>query len=63
MACEVKPKFECSRQIFEKNTQISNFMKIRPLEVKFFHPDRRKDMTKLIVAFHNFVNAPKSVKI
>jgi hypothetical protein len=24
-------------------------------------PDRRADMTKLIVAFHNFANAPKKV--
>jgi len=38
-------------------------MKIHPLEVKLFHPNRRKDMTKLIVAFRNFVKAPKSVKL
>jgi len=27
-----------------------------------FHVDRRADMTKLIVAFHNFVNARKNSK-
>jgi hypothetical protein len=31
-------------------------MKIRPMEAELFHADR----TKLIVAFHNFANAPKT---
>ena len=39
-------------------------MKIRPMRVELFHADRRTDrqtdMTKLIVAFHNFSNAPKN---
>jgi hypothetical protein len=47
---------------FSKNLQISNFMKIRLGGAEFFHAegrtDRRKDMTKLIVAFRNFANAP-----
>jgi len=46
-------------------------MKIRPVGAELFHAnglrmretDRRtkgqRDMTKLIVAFHNFVNVPK----
>jgi len=34
-------------------------MKIRPVEAKLFHADRRTDMTKLIVAFRNFANAPE----
>jgi len=40
-------------------------MKIRPLGAELFHADRRTngdgriDMTKLIVAFRNFANAPK----
>jgi t-SNARE complex subunit (syntaxin) len=34
-------------------------MKIRPLGVELFHVDRQTDMTKLTVAFSNFVNAPK----
>jgi len=63
-------KFEFSRQIFEKkNTQKSDFMKIRPVGAELFHADRwtdgwtdgQIDMTKLIVAFRNFVNAPTNV--
>jgi len=34
-------------------------MKILPVEAELFHADRRTDMTKLIVAFRNFANAPK----
>jgi hypothetical protein len=33
-------------------------MKIRPVEAKLFLADRRTDITKLIVAFRNFANAP-----
>jgi len=50
---------------FSKNTQISNFMKIRPVGVELFHADRRRagrrDMTKLIVSFRNSANAPKKL--
>jgi len=42
-----------------KNIQISSFIQIRPLEAELFCADRWTDMTKLIVAFHNFENAPK----
>jgi hypothetical protein len=56
---------------FSKNTQIPNFMKIRPVGAGLFHVDGRtdrqiggwtdgKNMTKLIVAFRNFANAPKN---
>jgi hypothetical protein len=38
-------------------------MKIRPVETELFYADGRTDgetdMTKLIVAFRNFANAPK----
>jgi len=34
-------------------------MKIRSVRAELFQADRRTDMTKLIVAFHNFANAPK----
>ena len=43
---------------FSKNTQVSNFMKIRPLGAELFH----SDMTKLIVAFSNFANAPRNCR-
>ena len=50
-----------------KNHHISDFTKIRPVAAELFHADtdrqtyiyRRKYMTKLAVAFHNFANAPK----
>ena len=34
-------------------------MKINPVGAELFHADGRTDMTKLIVAFCNFANAPK----
>jgi hypothetical protein len=34
-------------------------MKIRPVGAELFHADGQTDMTKLIVAFCNFSNAPK----
>jgi len=36
-------------------------MKIRPVRHELFNADRRTDMMKPIVAFHNFANAPKNV--
>jgi len=51
-----------------KNTQIQNFMKIRPVGVEMFHAvgqtDRQTggltDMTKLIVVFRNFEKVPEN---
>jgi len=37
-----------------------NFTKIRPVGTKLFHTDGRTDMTKILVAFRNFANAPKN---
>jgi hypothetical protein len=41
-----------------------NLMNIRPVGAELFHADRwkdgRTDMTKLIVAFRNFANVPKT---
>jgi len=34
---------------FLRNTEVSNFMKIRPVGTELFHAYRRTDMTKLIV--------------
>jgi hypothetical protein len=39
---------------FSKNTQISNFTKIRPAGAELFDADGRTDMTKLVVALRNF---------
>ena len=33
-------------------------MKILSMAAELFHVDRRTDMTKLLVAFRNFANAP-----
>ena len=49
-----------SQQIF-KNTQILNFIKIHPVGAELFHVDGQTDMKKLVVIFHNFVNAPKNI--
>jgi hypothetical protein len=38
----------------------SNFIKIRLVGAKLFHADGRTDMTKLIVAVRNFVQALKN---
>jgi len=43
---------------------MSNLMNIRPVGAELFHADgqtdRWTDMTKLIVAFRNFANAPNT---
>ena len=48
---------------FEKNAQVPNLMKIRPVGAELFHAVRRTDMTKLIAALRNFVNAPKNLVV
>ena len=48
---------------FSKNTQIPNFMKIRPVAAELFHPDGQTDMTKPTVAFRSFTNAPKNCQM
>jgi hypothetical protein len=49
---------EFSRHIFETVSNI-NIMKIHLVGAKLVHADRRTDITKLIVAFCNFGQAPK----
>jgi len=44
---------------FSKNTQTSNFVKIRQ-ELADFFPCRPTDITKLIVTFRNFANTPRN---
>jgi len=38
-------------------------MKLRPVGAELFHTDGQTDMTKLIIAFHNFANASKNGKL
>jgi hypothetical protein len=45
---------------FSEKAEISNFIKIRPMGGELFHTDGQTDMTKLTVAFRNFVNAPRN---
>ena len=45
---------------FSKNTQISNFMKIRPVVAELFHVDGT-ETTKLLVAYWNSPKATKNV--
>ena len=48
---------------FCKNTQMSDFLKIHPMGAQFHidgRTDGQTDMTKLIVAFCSFANAPKN---
>jgi hypothetical protein len=49
---------------FQKNPQISNFMKLCPVGAELFsadgQTDRQTDMAKLTVAFLNFANSPKN---
>ena len=59
-SCQILTKLEFSRQIFEKNIKIQNFMKIRQVVAELFHADGQTYMTKLAVAFRNFANAPKN---
>jgi len=43
---------------FLKNTKISHFTKICPVQGQLSHEERQTEMTMLILAFHNFVNMP-----
>jgi hypothetical protein len=52
-------KVEFLRQIFSKNSQTSNFMKIRPVGGGLIHAGGQTDMTKVMVTFRIFANAPK----
>jgi hypothetical protein len=52
-------KLDFSQQVFEKWN--SHFIKIHPVGVQLFHADGWTDMTKPIVAFRDFADAPKNV--
>jgi hypothetical protein len=46
--------------IFSKNAQVPNFMKVCSVGAESFLADGRTDMTKVIVAFRNFADAPRN---
>jgi hypothetical protein len=62
-SCQILIKLEFSRHIFEKNTQMPNLMKIRPVTAQMYLvvTDEQTHMKKLTVAVHNFANAPKNL--
>ena len=43
--------------IFSKNIQILNVMKIRPAGTELFHADRRTDIMKQVVAFYKIAKS------
>ena len=59
-------KIEFPRQIFEKYSNIKfhynpySGSRVVPYGKRYGRTDRPTDMTKLIVVFHNFANAPKN---
>jgi len=57
-SCQILMKLEFSVQIFGKNTEMLNLIKIYPVAAELFHADGQTDTTKLKVAFRNFANAP-----
>jgi hypothetical protein len=52
-------KFEFPRLIFEKGSN-TKFHQTPSTKVELLNADGRTDMTKLIVAFRNFANAPQT---
>ena len=64
-SCPILTKLEFSRQIFEKSSNIkfhenpSSGSRVVPCGQTDRRTDGRTDMTKLIVVFRNFANAPK----
>jgi hypothetical protein len=61
-SCHTLVKFEFSRQIFEKfsNMKFGENPSGRSRVVPYGRTDGRTGMPKLIVAFRNFANAPKN---
>jgi len=64
-SCAILTKLEISPKIFEKYSN-PNFMNIRPVGAELFYADGWKDeqtdMTKLLIAFRKFANAPKMAR-
>jgi hypothetical protein len=51
-----------SKDFRKIHTQISNLIKICPVEAELFQANGRTETTKLIADFRNFANAPKSTQ-
>ena len=48
---------------FSKNTEISNFMKIRPVGAELSQAEGQVGMTNLTVVFRSFAKAPKNLPV
>ena len=58
--CQILMRFEFSRQMFEKVPSIKFHQ--NPSSGSRVVPCGQKDMTKQVVAFRNFANAPKTLQ-
>jgi hypothetical protein len=58
-SCPILMNLEFSKQILEKSSNIK-FHENPSSGSRIFHADGRRDMAKLIVAFRNFANTPKT---
>ena len=54
-----EPKHFCISNAGFKVKDVQSFMKIHPVGGELSHADGQTEMTKLIVTFRNFTNAPK----
>jgi hypothetical protein len=50
-SCQILMKLEFSQLIFEKNPQMSNFMKICPMGAELFHVERQTDKKLTIASY------------
>jgi hypothetical protein len=56
-------KLGFSRQIFEKASNIELHWNASSMGAELFHADGQTEMTKLIVPFRKFANAPKTWRV
>ena len=65
--CQVLLNLEISQHIFEKNSNLSSRSRVvtcrRADRRMYVRTDRLTGMTKLIVAFRNYSNAPKNLSL
>jgi hypothetical protein len=61
-SCQISWNFNFMDR-FSKDTQIPNFVKIRPLGAELFHADGQTGVIKILVAFRNCANAPNNYPV
>jgi hypothetical protein len=50
-------------EIFSKNSQVLNFIKLHPVGSELFHADGETDSLKVTVGFRIFANSPVAIKV